>query len=147
MLAVKVRNTEAPGLKPSQEPELTAGGGGGFGGSSSSSSVRQVTVQKFQQGGGSGSVRSVDGSSRSHYSARHQTIENVIQNLQSHFDETLYDETGLTGSFDVSLQWERAGDPASTATAIKVAILEQLGLELVPGRAQVEMLIVEKAEQ
>jgi uncharacterized protein (TIGR03435 family) len=139
VLAVTVRNTEAPGLKLSAEqPPSNAGGGGGFGSGNSSFSVRR------QRGGGASGSAATSGNNK--YSARDQTIEGLIQNLQGHFDETLYDETGLTGNYDVSLEWKPPGDGIAASDALKAAVLNQLGLEMVPGRAQIEMLVVRKAE-
>ena len=98
-----------------------------------------------RQDGSNGSAGSTARTGSNKYNARGQTIENLLQNLQGHFDETLDDETGLTGRYDISLEWQ-SGDAAASSKAIRDALLNQLGLELVPGRAQVEMLVVRKAE-
>jgi uncharacterized protein (TIGR03435 family) len=145
VLAVTVRNSEVPGLKLSeqQSPPNTVGGGG-FGSSSSTSRVYMSRAQGQGSGGGV-SVRSAAAVGSNKYTAEGQTIESLIQNLQSSFDETLYDETGLTGNYDISLEWP-SGDGAAARDALKAAMLNQLGLELVPGRAEVEMLVVRKAE-
>jgi uncharacterized protein (TIGR03435 family) len=55
------------------------------------------------------------------------------------------DRTGLTNNFDVELKWERKND-ASRKDSFKKAVLDQLGLELVPGRQPIEMLVVEKVK-
>jgi uncharacterized protein (TIGR03435 family) len=52
------------------------------------------------------------------------------------------DHTGLTGKFDFELKWNK-NDPEHDN--LKRALLDQLGLELVPGRESIEMLVVEKA--
>ncbi len=51
------------------------------------------------------------------------------------------DHTGLTGKFDFDLKWNR-NDPEHDN--LKQALLDQLGLELVPGSESIELLIVEK---
>jgi uncharacterized protein (TIGR03435 family) len=50
------------------------------------------------------------------------------------------DETGLKEEYDFELRW----DPGN-ADSIKSALVEQLGLELIPARRPVKMLIVEGA--
>ncbi|HTI97596.1 MAG TPA: TIGR03435 family protein [Dongiaceae bacterium] len=56
------------------------------------------------------------------------------------------DETGLTGRYDIVLHWpeRNAADPEHTA--MKQALLDQFGLELVPAKREVEMLVMEKAK-
>jgi uncharacterized protein (TIGR03435 family) len=53
------------------------------------------------------------------------------------------DHTGLTGKFDFDLKWNKH-DPEHGD--LKQALLNQLGLELVPGSESIEMLVVEKAK-
>lgn len=124
VLAVRVKSKETLGLRPSREEDPTIAVGSG----------------------GSSVSRSSAGVSRKKYSAQHQSIDGLIQNLQNHFEETLYDDTGLTGNYDITFEWDASGDKVATSNAIKAAMQEQLGLELVPGRAEVEMLVVRKAE-
>jgi uncharacterized protein (TIGR03435 family) len=141
IFVLKVKNPEAPGLKPSSQPQPILDIGGGVGGSGSG--TRQlVTVDHRVQGGGA-----VSGGlgARNEYNALNQTIEQLVQNLQGHLESPLYDETGLTGSYDISLKWQPSGDKTA-GDALKSALLEQLGLELTPARAQIEMLVVRKAE-
>jgi len=79
------------------------------------------------------------------YNGQGQTISSLLQQLQQHFEVPLDDETGLTGAYDISLKWQPPSDGKASDT-IKTAMLEQLGLELTPDRAQVEMLVVKKVE-
>jgi uncharacterized protein (TIGR03435 family) len=68
------------------------------------------------------------------------------------------DETGLTGLFDVDLQWrpdiglspdltETAKQRIEGRPALPAALLEQLGLELRSRRAPVNILVVESIAQ
>ncbi|MDB6026508.1 MAG: polymerase, sigma-24 subunit, subfamily [Verrucomicrobiales bacterium] len=50
------------------------------------------------------------------------------------------DQTGLTNTYDFSLDFE-----ADDRDSLKEALLDQLGLELVPARQRIEMLVVELA--
>ena len=58
----------------------------------------------------------------------------------------IVDETGLTGSYNLDLRWKVKTDPNANQEALKQALIEQLGLELVPVHKAVEMLIVEKVQ-
>jgi uncharacterized protein (TIGR03435 family) len=56
--------------------------------------------------------------------------------------------TGLTGNFDMTLEW--TPDELSTDTpggSIFTALQEQLGLKLVPSRGPVDVLVVDRAER
>jgi uncharacterized protein (TIGR03435 family) len=70
-------------------------------------------------------------------------ISSIANFLEGSFGIPVIDQTGLTGSFDIDLKWNYRNDPQHAN--LKQALLDQLGLELVPGTSQVEMLVVEKA--
>jgi uncharacterized protein (TIGR03435 family) len=57
------------------------------------------------------------------------------------FHIPVIDQTGLNGGFAFDLKWNEKGG----LDQLKQAIVEQLGLELVPGVEPVEMLVVEKS--
>jgi len=80
------------------------------------------------------------------------------------WDRPIVDKTGLSGAFDVDLQWTpdpaqaRDTDAAARAAAavaatpgdrvsIFTALQEQLGLRLQPARAQLEVLIIDRVER
>lgn len=69
----------------------------------------------------------------------------------SRFDEVghrmVVDETGLKGHYDFVLNGISVGPSADgTATSIFTALKEQLGLELVPRKAPVEVLVIDHVE-
>jgi len=77
-------------------------------------------------------------------------LENILQ-------VPIVDLTGITNHFVAVLDWETRHVPVPQGHSlqeamvehnqtIKQAILEQLGLELAPGREPIEMLVVEKAK-
>ena len=70
------------------------------------------------------------------------------------------DKTGLTGSYDINLQWTPlqtasasssdstgASSPDSGGTSVFTAVEEQLGLKLVPAKAQSKVLVIDHIEQ
>jgi uncharacterized protein (TIGR03435 family) len=66
--------------------------------------------------------------------------------LEDYFEMPIIDQTGLTQNFHIDLKWNERfkGDPDHEA--LKEALLDQLGLELVPANMPVEMLVVEKVK-
>jgi uncharacterized protein (TIGR03435 family) len=58
-------------------------------------------------------------------------------------ERTTLDRTGLAGGYDVEMTW--ADDAAGPA--LVTAIVEQLGLRLVPSKAPVEVLVVDRIEE
>lgn len=63
--------------------------------------------------------------------------------IESTMEEPVLDETGLANRYDLDLQWKpKPGE--SEKDAFRRALSKQLGLELVPDRAPIQMLIVEK---
>jgi uncharacterized protein (TIGR03435 family) len=52
------------------------------------------------------------------------------------------DETGLPEHFNIDITWKQQG--WQNYDALKKAVLDQLGLELIPDHRPVEMLVVEK---
>jgi uncharacterized protein (TIGR03435 family) len=58
--------------------------------------------------------------------------------LESSRGVPVIDQTGLTNAFNINLKWHKDSD-------LKQVLGDKLGLELVPGQAPVEFLIVDKA--
>ena len=80
------------------------------------------------------------------------------------WDRPIIDRTGLSGSFDIDLEWTpdpaqaRSTDAAARAAAavaatpgervsIFTALQEQLGLRLQPARASLEVLVIDRLER
>jgi uncharacterized protein (TIGR03435 family) len=73
----------------------------------------------------------------------------VVREWENVLQTPIVDETELTNRYDVSPVWPPNGHPApgqreADREAFRKTVLDQLGLELVPGREAVEMLVVEK---
>ena len=81
-----------------------------------------------------------------------QELSNVLQVLSG---RPVADRTGLTGAFDFDLQWTSgpvapaagAPPPADDGPSIFVALQEQLGLRLEPGRAPFDVVVVDSMQR
>jgi uncharacterized protein (TIGR03435 family) len=62
--------------------------------------------------------------------------------LESLVDRRIVDETGLTGRFDVKLEWSRGPNDVERPS-IFTAIQEQLGLKLEPARGPSRVLVID----
>jgi uncharacterized protein (TIGR03435 family) len=90
----------------------------------------------------------------------HGEIARLTQLLSSALGKPVVDQTGVTGHYDISLQWNDAPvadggviglDAHATADpnreSIFTAIQNQLGLQLVSEHARVDMIVIDKIER
>src|SRR6266480_313210 len=71
-------------------------------------------------------------------------LRTLAGDLEAYFEIPVIDQTGLTGNFDIDLKWNERDWQHRNPEALKQALVAHLGLELVPSREPVEMLVVEK---
>jgi len=76
--------------------------------------------------------------------------DSFIAFLSRQLDRPLIDRTGLTGRFDIRLEWNleatvKALSPDNESPSIFSAVEQQLGLLLIPGKAPVEVLVIDSA--
>lgn len=73
------------------------------------------------------------------------TLTEFIRLFGDFVDRPVVDESGLTGTFDLELEFTTtpAATPGSDLTVVFTALQEQLGLRLEPKRAQVDVLVVD----
>jgi uncharacterized protein (TIGR03435 family) len=64
--------------------------------------------------------------------------------LEGYFRKTIVDETGITQHFSIDLRW-REQNYRDNPDGLKQALLDKLGLELVPATMPVEILVMDKA--
>jgi len=74
------------------------------------------------------------------YISRNMPIGNLAAYLEMTLKQPVLDQTGLTGNYTYEIPGAALGSPER----LNAALLNQLGLELVPAREPVEMLVVEK---
>jgi uncharacterized protein (TIGR03435 family) len=70
-------------------------------------------------------------------------MSTLTANLEDLLGTPVIDQTGLSGQFDMDLEWKRHG---VLSDVVNTALNDQLGLKLVPGTAPVKMLVIEKAK-
>jgi uncharacterized protein (TIGR03435 family) len=86
-------------------------------------------------------------------SASHMTMESLADEIGNTFfaDRPVIDRTGLNGAYDFKIEatpeFRYNQDPHPEDVSVFSAIREQLGLKLVPRKANVEVLIVDHVER
>ena len=85
-------------------------------------------------------------------STTNEPISLLVGLLESTFDIPVLDETDLKGNFDFVLAFPLLYRSAPLALkqwaleTVRTSLVDQLGLELIPGREKIEMLVVEQAK-
>jgi uncharacterized protein (TIGR03435 family) len=67
-------------------------------------------------------------------------ISMLAEALSDRLRRPVVDETGLSGSFDIALDWKDGSD-------LPKSVKDQLGLELVPAKRAVQVLVVDHVEK
>jgi uncharacterized protein (TIGR03435 family) len=79
------------------------------------------------------------------------TIASLIDYLKQELKRPVVDKTGLTGKFDLSLQWTPdntlADSPLAGGPSIFTAVQEQLGLKLTSTHGPVKTLVIDHVEK
>jgi uncharacterized protein (TIGR03435 family) len=81
-----------------------------------------------------------------HHSATSTPIHSLALWLENRFKVVVIDQTGLTGNFAYSLDWDEPDPKQPNNQGLKQALIDQIGLELTPKIQPVEMLVIEKAQ-
>jgi uncharacterized protein (TIGR03435 family) len=88
-------------------------------------------------------------------SPRRSDLSSLVGFLDLEVGKPVFDETGLSGAWDVDLKWDprraRSDTPGASDDipfgSIFMAVREQLGLKLEPTNADVEALVIESAQR
>jgi len=82
------------------------------------------------------------------------TMDNILVAIEnSYVDRPVLDRTGLQGMYDITLTYTpdvkpiRDAGPSPDDITIFTAVQKQLGLELVPAKAMVEIIVVDQIER
>ena len=81
-----------------------------------------------------------------HFECRNNPLSTLANFLESRFQIPVIDQTGLSKHFNIDLKWEEPDWQHQNNAAFRQALLDQLGLELVPTNMPIEMLVVEKVK-
>jgi uncharacterized protein (TIGR03435 family) len=73
------------------------------------------------------------------------TLDDRIPGLEELLGKPVVNQTGLTEHYDLYFEWNTASGKTEKEN-IQQALLDQLGLELVPTNMPIEMLVVEKVQ-
>jgi len=85
--------------------------------------------------------------------ARDQSMQDLVDTLSRLMDRPVLDQTGLKGTFDISMDYEMESDAGDrpgadiTGPAMFTAFQEQLGLKFVSTKAPVDVLVIDHAEK
>lgn len=72
-------------------------------------------------------------------------IRSLISSLSATVEKIVVDDTGLTGAFDMDLEWNQDA-AASDKPSLFTALQEQLGLKLVPTTAAVDVVVIDSVQ-
>jgi uncharacterized protein (TIGR03435 family) len=121
--------------------------------------------QKNRELAGPGFVTTILADGQAHAVAKGQTLSRLTTLLGGQLHRPVLDKTGLTGKYDFSIDFKmdlRAlgpppGGPGPGAAAgdnapdpgpdLAAAVEQQLGLRLVPAKAKLDVLVIDKAEK
>jgi uncharacterized protein (TIGR03435 family) len=79
-------------------------------------------------------------------SCQRVTLSDLAVNLEEYVKVPIIDRTGLAKHFDINLTWPQRNWNEINLDILKQALINQLGLELMPSREPIEMLVVEKVK-
>jgi uncharacterized protein (TIGR03435 family) len=79
--------------------------------------------------------------------ARGNTLEQLTRGLSQFLGRTVVDRTGLSGTFDIDLEWAPEETADARGPSIFTAVQEQLGLKLESERAPVDVLVIDRVER
>lgn len=74
-----------------------------------------------------------------------QRLSTIAGVLEQMLNLPVEDQTGSNDDYSFEITWREGGVQDSTHSGLKQALLEQLGLALVPSRESTEMLVLDKA--
>jgi uncharacterized protein (TIGR03435 family) len=94
-------------------------------------------------------MRPVESGTSFHIVARAQPISQLATTLGSALNQPVLDKTGLAGKYDYVVDYtiEQGTGASEPRPDIAAAVQQQLGLRLVPAKAMIDMVIVDKAEK
>lgn len=90
---------------------------------------------------------SMNGGSRIDMRATNITLNDFAKAIQKRAGRTTEDHTGISGNYDLHLQWATDPSPESDDPTLPTVLKEQLGLKLQPAKGQVDVIVVDAITQ
>ncbi len=75
------------------------------------------------------------------------SMDRLADHLAGKADRPVIDKTGLTGEYDLRLEWSTEQNGVSSGPSIFTALQEQLGLKVESAKGPVEIIVVDSAER
>jgi uncharacterized protein (TIGR03435 family) len=100
---------------------------------------------KLKQTESAGGLSIGDDRVRHHISGR-VTMESFADFLTQRLKRPVLDKTGMTGPFEVALEWV-TDDPEASGPSLFTALQEQMGLKLEAHKGPREILVIDRAEK
>jgi uncharacterized protein (TIGR03435 family) len=74
-------------------------------------------------------------------------LDTLASMLRSPAGRPVANKTGISGTYDIKLDYASVNDPNSTLPDLFTALQEQLGLKLVPQKVPVEVLVIDHVDR
>jgi uncharacterized protein (TIGR03435 family) len=91
-------------------------------------------------------VMQMDNDSTMGVTAQGVTADDIARNLSMELGSHVVNQTGLSGTYTSNLQWSTAGGASAAKSALITAVREQLGLNLEPQTAPMDVLVIDHVE-
>ena len=91
-----------------------------------------------------GFSRSRAGSTGGEQTWNDQPISMLARFLEQQTKTPVIDRTGLTQHYDFSMKWVKQDPTKTQAEVLNEALIQQLGLEMIPARETIDVLVVER---
>ena len=78
--------------------------------------------------------------------ARGNDLNGIAALLSAQVDAPVFDQTGISGAFDVDLHFAKANDTESEWPPFFVAVQDQLGLKLEPQKVTINTLVIDHVD-
>jgi uncharacterized protein (TIGR03435 family) len=98
-------------------------------------------------GGGDSSNGINGGPGKTSIKSTNVSMKAFAGTLGRRLDRMIIDDTGLTGGYDLMLEWAPNPSPDSTEPSLFTALQEQLGLKLESTKAPVEIIVIDNIEK
>ncbi|HVY93626.1 MAG TPA: TIGR03435 family protein [Bryobacteraceae bacterium] len=140
-------------LQPYWESLLTGRFGMKYHRESKEMQVYSLTVARSgakltaHQGGSGTSTHISNGKDRVSVTSTGISMANFAALLGRRLDRMVIDKTGLSGNYDITVDWAPESSTDTGAASIVTAMQDQLGLKLESGKAQVEIIVIDNLER